>query len=324
LQRRTTKENKEMGRKKIALIGAGNIGGTLAHLALIRGLGDVVLFDVVEGMPQGKALDLMEGGPIEGFDASVVGTNDYKDIAGADVCIVTAGLPRKPGMSRDDLLATNSKIMTAVSAGIRQYAPSAFVIVVANPLDAMVTLCKRETGLPKNRVVGMAGVLDSARYRAFLAAEAKVSVQSVQAVVFGGHGDDMVPIRSACSIGGAPVTDFISEERLLAIEARTRKAGGEIVALLKTGSAFYSPATASIRMAEAYLLDKKEVLPCAAYLEGEYGYSGFYLGVPVIIGAGGVEKILELKLTADEKKALDVSAGHVKELVGAMDKVLAG
>jgi len=313
-----------MGRKKIALIGAGNIGGTLAHLALIRGLGDVVLFDVVEGMPQGKALDLMEGGPIEGFDASVVGTNDYKDIAGADVCIVTAGLPRKPGMSRDDLLATNSKIMTAVSAGIRQYAPSAFVIVVANPLDAMVTLCKRETGLPKNRVVGMAGVLDSARYRAFLAAEAKVSVQSVQAVVFGGHGDDMVPIRSACSIGGAPVTDFISEERLLAIEARTRKAGGEIVALLKTGSAFYSPATASIRMAEAYLLDKKEVLPCAAYLEGEYGYSGFYLGVPVIIGAGGVEKILELKLTADEKKALDVSAGHVKELVGAMDKVLAG
>ncbi|MBI5506292.1 MAG: malate dehydrogenase [Deltaproteobacteria bacterium] len=313
-----------MGRKKIALIGAGNIGGTLAHLALIRGLGDVVLFDVVEGLPQGKALDLMEGGPIEGFDASVVGSNDYKDIAGADVCIVTAGLARKPGMSRDDLLATNSKIMKSVAAGIKQYAPNSFVIVVANPLDAMVTLCKRETGLPKNRVVGMAGVLDSARYRAFLAAEAKVSVQSVQAVVFGGHGDDMVPVRSACSIGGAPVTDFISEARLAEIEARTRKAGGEIVALLKTGSAFYSPATASIQMAEAYLLDKKEILPCAAYLEGEYGYSGFYLGVPVQIGAGGVEKILELKLTADEKKALDVSAEHVKELVGAMDKVIAG
>ncbi len=313
-----------MGRKKIALIGAGNIGGTLAHLALIRGLGDVVLFDVVEGLPQGKALDLMEGGPIEGFDASVVGTNDYKGIAGADVCIITAGLARKPGMSRDDLLATNSKIMKSVAAGIREYAPDSFVIVVANPLDAMVTLCKRETGLPKNRVVGMAGVLDSARYRAFLAAEAKVSVQSVHAMVFGGHGDDMVPVRSACSIGGAPVTNFISEERLLAIEERTRKAGGEIVALLKTGSAFYSPATAAIQMAEAYLLDKKEVLPCAAYLEGEYGYSGFYLGVPVQIGVGGVERILELKLTADEKKALDVSAEHVKELVGAMDKVIAG
>jgi len=313
-----------MGRKKIALIGAGNIGGTLAHLALIRGLGDVVLFDVVEGMPQGKALDLLEGGPIDGTDAAIIGTNEYKDIAGADVCIVTAGLPRKPGMSRDDLLATNSKIMRSVSEGIKKYAPDAFVIVVANPLDAMVTLCKRETGLPKNRVVGMAGVLDSSRYRAFLAAEAKVSVQSVQALVFGGHGDDMVPVRSTCTIGGAPVTNFISEERLAAIEERTRKAGGEIVALLKTGSAFYSPATAAIQMAEAYLLDKKQVLPCAAYLEGEYGYSGFYLGVPAQIGAGGIERILELKLTADEKKALDVSAEHVKELVAAMDKVLAG
>ncbi|HYC01537.1 MAG TPA: malate dehydrogenase [Candidatus Limnocylindrales bacterium] len=312
-----------MARKKIALIGAGNIGGTLAHLALIRHLGDVVLFDVVEGLPQGKALDLMEGGPIEGFDARVSGTNDYKDIAGADVCIVTAGLARKPGMSRDDLLATNSKIMKSVAQGIRENAPDSFVIVISNPLDAMVTLCKRETGFPKNRVVGMAGVLDSARYRAFIAAELNVSVHSVQAMVFGGHGDDMVPVRSACTVGGAPVTDFIKEERLAQIEERTRKAGGEVVALLKTGSAFYSPATAAIQMAESYLLDQKKILPCAAYLEGEYGFNGFYLGVPVQIGAGGIEKIIEFKLTEQEKKELAVSASHVEELVGAMDKVLA-
>jgi malate dehydrogenase len=313
-----------VARKKIALIGAGNIGGTLAHLALIRHLGDVVLFDVVEGMPQGKALDLFEGGPIEGFDAKVTGTNSYADIAGADVCIVTAGLARKPGMSRDDLLATNSKIMKSVAEGIRTYAPNAFVIVISNPLDAMVTLCKRETGFPKNQVVGMAGVLDSARYRSFIAAEVGVSVHSVQAVVFGGHGDDMVPVRSACTVGGAPVTNFISDARLTEIEERTRKAGGEIVALLKTGSAYYSPATAAIQMAEAYLLDKKEVLPCAALLEGEYGYHGIYLGVPVVIGAGGVEKVVEIPLTAEEKKAVDVSAEHVAELVGALDKVLAG
>jgi malate dehydrogenase len=312
-----------MARKKIALIGAGNIGGTLAHLALLRNLGDVVLFDVVEGMPQGKALDLFEGAPIDGFDATVKGTNSYADIAGADVCIVTAGLPRKPGMSRDDLLATNSKIMKSVAEGIRTHAPKSFVIVVANPLDAMVTLCKRETGFPKNRVVGMAGVLDSARYRSFIAAELGVSVNSVQAVVFGGLGDDMVPVRSACTVGGAPVTNFLSDARLSAIEERTRKAGGEIVALLKTGSAYYSPATAAIRMAEAYLFDKKEILPCAAYLEGEYGHKDLYIGVPVVIGAGGVEKVIEIPLTAEEKKAIDVSAEHVAELVGAMDKVLA-
>jgi malate dehydrogenase len=311
-----------MGRKKIALIGAGNIGGTLAHLAALRGLGDVVLFDVVEGLPQGKALDLTEGGPIEPFDAKITGTNDIADIKGADVCIVTAGLARKPGMSRDDLLGINSKIMTDVAAGIKKNAPNAFVIIVSNPLDAMVTLAKRLTGFPKQRVVGMAGVLDSARYRAFIAMELGVSVESVQAVVLGGHGDDMVPIRSACTVGGAPITDLIAGPRLNEIEERVRKAGGEIVALLKTGSAFYSPATAAIRMAEAYLCDKQEVLPCAAYLEGEYGYSGFYLGVPVRIGAGGVEQVVELKLTEDEARQLEVSASHVKELVDALDKVL--
>ena len=311
-----------MARNKIALIGAGNIGGTLAHLALIRGLGDVILFDVVDGLPQGKALDLMEAGPIEPFDASVTGTNDYADIAGADVCIVTAGLARKPGMSRDDLLGINSKIMTQVSAGIREHAPKSLMIVISNPLDAMVTLAKRETGFPKERVVGMAGVLDSARYRSFIALELGVSVESVHAMVLGGHGDDMVPVRSSCTVGGAPVTRFLSEERLAAIEERTRKAGGEVVALLKTGSAFYSPATAAIRMAQSYLRDKKEILPCAAYLEGEYGYSGFYLGVPARIGAGGVEQVVEFDLTAAEKAALDVSASHVGDLVADLDKVL--
>ena len=311
-----------MARKKIALIGAGNIGGTLAHLAALGGLGDVVLFDVVDGMPQGKALDLMEAGPIEPYDATITGTNDYKDIKDADVCIVTAGLARKPGMSRDDLLATNSKIMTQVSEGIAANAPNAFVIIVSNPLDAMVTLAKRATGFPKQRVVGMAGVLDSARYRTFLAMELGVSVESVQALVLGGHGDDMVPVRSSCTVGGAPVTDFISETRLVEIEDRVRKAGGEIVALLKTGSAFYSPATAAIRMARAYLHDKGEILPVAAYLEGEYGHSGFYLGVPARIGAGGVEQVIELNLSEDEAKQLTVSAEHVKELVGALDKVL--
>jgi len=313
-----------VARKKIALIGAGNIGGTLAHLALLKNLGDVVLFDVVDGLPQGKALDLFEAGPIEGFDAAVKGTNSYEDLAGADVCIITAGLARKPGMSRDDLLATNAKIMKSVSEGIRKNAPKSFVIVISNPLDAMVTLCKRETGFPKNRVVGMAGVLDSARYRSFIAAELGVSVNTVQAMVFGGHGDDMVPVRSACTVGGAPVTNFIKEARLAEIEERTRKAGGEIVALLKTGSAFYSPATAAIRMAESFLLDKKEVLPCAAYLEGEYGFKDLYLGVPALIGADGVERVIEIPLTADEKKQVDVSASHVAELVGALDKVLAG
>jgi malate dehydrogenase len=311
-----------MSRRKIAMIGAGMIGGTLAHLSLLKRLGDVVLFDVIEGMPQGKALDLLESGPIEGFDASVVGTNSLADIQGADVCIVTAGLPRRPGMSRDDLLETNVKVMKNVGAGIKQYAPSSLVIVITNPLDAMVTAMKRVTGFPKQRVVGQAGVLDSARYRTFVAMELNVSVASVSAIVLGGHGDDMVPVRSLCHVGGVPVEKLIKPERLDAIEKRVRGAGGEIVNLMKTGSAFYSPAAAAIRMAESYLFDKQEILPCAALLEGEYGVNGFYVGVPVQIGAGGVERVVEVALTADERKQLDESVSHVRELVAASEKYL--
>ncbi len=297
------------------------IGGTLAHLCALKRLGDVVLFDVVEGLPQGKALDLLEAGPIEGFDASIVGTNSYADIEGADVCIVTAGLPRKPGMSRDDLLSVNTKIMTDVATNIRNRAPNAFVIVITNPLDAMVTAMKRLTAFPKQRVVGQAGVLDSARYRTFVAMELGVSVHSVTAVVLGGHGDDMVPVRSYCQVGGVPVSSLIPAARLEAIESRVRQAGGEIVNLLKT-SAFYSPAHAAILMAEAYLYDRKQILPCAALLEGEYGVQGFYVGVPVVIGAGGVEKVIEVQLTPDERRALDVSVSHVRELVQAAEKFL--
>ena len=312
-----------MARKKIALVGAGMIGGTLAHLCALKGLGDVVLFDVVEGLPQGKALDLAAAGPVEGFDCVIKGTNDYADLKGADVCIVTAGVARKPGMSRDDLLGINAKIIRTVAEGLKQHAPNAFVIVVSNPLDAMVTLMKQVTGFPKNRVVGMAGVLDSGRYRTFLAWELGVSVQSVQAMVLGGHGDDMVPVRSHTTVNGIPVASLIKPDRLDAIEKRVRGAGGEVVALLKTGSAFYSPAHSAIQMAEAYLHDRKTVLPAAAYLEGEYGLKGLYVGVPVQIGAGGVERILEISLTAEEKQALAVSADHVRELVDATAKVLA-
>jgi malate dehydrogenase len=288
----------------------------------LKGLGDVVLYDVIDGLPQGKALDLLQSAPIENFDAKITGTTKYEDIAGADVCIVTAGIVRKPGMSRDDLLGTNSKIMSSVCDGIKKHAPNAFVIVITNPLDAMVTLARRMTGFPKNRVVGQSGILDSSRYRTFIAQELKVSVASVSAVVLGGHGDDMVPVRSGCLVAGAPIEKFISSQRLDEIEARVRNAGGEIVALLKTGSAFYSPASAAVRMAESYLMDKKEILPCAAYLEGEYGVNGYYFGVPVMIGAGGVEKVIEIDLSAREKKLFDESLGHVKELVAATDKVL--
>ena len=312
-----------MARNKIALIGAGNIGGTLAHLVGLKELGDVVLFDIVDGIPQGKALDIAESSPVEGFDSKMVGTKGYSGIKGADVIIVTAGVARKPGMSRDDLLGINAKIISEVAAGIKTHAPDALVIVLTNPLDAMVTLMKRETGFPKQKVVGMAGVLDSARYCSFLAMELNVSVKSVQALVLGGHGDDMVPVRSSCTVGGVPVEQLIAADRLDAIEERTRKAGGEIVGLLKTGSAYYSPAAAAVRMAESYLLDKKEQLPCAAYLEGEYGVSDLYLGVPVQIGAGGVEKVIEVPLTEKEKKEVEVSASHVGELVAALDKVLA-
>ncbi len=311
-----------MARKKIALIGAGNIGGTLAHLCVLKGLGDVVLFDVIDGLPQGKALDMLEAGPIEGYDANITGTTSYADIAGADVCIVTAGVARKPGMSRDDLLGINCKIMSDVSSNIKQYAPDSLVIVITNPLDAMVTLTKRVTGFPKNRVVGQAGVLDSARYRTFIAQELGVSVQNVTAMVLGGHGDDMVPVRSYCQVGGVPVEKLISAARLEEIEQRTRQAGGEIVALLKTGSAFYSPASAAVQMAAAYLQDRKQILPCAAYLEGEYGIDGVYFGVPVSIGAGGVERVIEVDLSDKEKQEMGVSVGHVRELVTAMDAIL--
>ena len=311
-----------MARKKIALIGAGNIGGTLAHLCVLKGLGDVVLFDVIDGLPQGKALDMLEAGPIEGYDAHITGTTSYTDIVGADVCIVTAGVARKPGMSRDDLLGINCKIMSDVSSNIKQYAPDSLVIVITNPLDAMVTLTKRVTGFPKNRVVGQAGVLDSARYRTFIAQELGVSVQNVTAMVLGGHGDDMVPVRSYCQVGGVPVEKLISAARLEEIEQRTRQAGGEIVALLKTGSAFYSPASAAVQMAAAYLQDRKQILPCAAYLEGEYGIDGVYFGVPVSIGAGGVERVIEVDLSDKEKQEMEVSVGHVRELVTAMDAIL--
>ena len=311
-----------MARKKIALIGAGNIGGSMANLALLKGLGDVVLFDVVDGLPQGKALDLSHAGPVEGFDGNVTGTNKYEDIAGADVCIVTAGIARKPGMSRDDLLGTNCKILSSVAEGIKTHAPNSFVIVITNPLDAMVTLMQRKLGFPKNRVVGQSGILDSSRYRSFIAKELNVSVKSVQAVVLGGHGDDMVPVRSSCIIGGVPVEKLISGERLNEIEARVRNAGGEVVALLKTGSAYFSPASAAIQMTEAFLFDKKELLPCAALLEGEYGVNGYYFCVPVQIGAGGVERIIDIGLSASDKKAFDESLNHVKDIVQAMDRVL--
>src|SRR5947207_5655847 len=312
-----------MARKKIALIGAGMIGGTLAHLCALKGLGARVPFAGVEGVPEGAAVDILEGGPIEGVDIALTGTNSYADIRGADVCIVTAGVPRKPGMSRDDLLGINAKIVGTVADNIRTHAANSFVIVLTNPLDAMVTLMKQRTGFPKQRVVGMAGVLDSSRYRSFLAAELGVSVTNVQAMVLGGHGDDMVPVRSHTTVGGIPVGSFVAADRLDAIEQRTRQAGGEIVALLKTESAVYSPASAAIQIGDHYLKHRRRILPCAAWLEGEYGLRGLYVGVPVQIGAGGVERVIEIALGAEGKKALETSAGHVRELVEAMGRVLA-
>ncbi len=311
-----------MARKKIALIGAGNIGGTLAHLAAKKELGDIVLFDVVEGVPQGKALDLSQCGPIEGFDAQITGTNDYADIAGADVIIVTAGIPRKPGMSRDDLLGINLKVMKAVGEGIKANAPNAFVICITNPLDAMVWALREFSGLPHHMVVGMAGVLDSARFSHFIADEFKVSVKDVSTFVLGGHGDTMVPVVQYSTVAGIPVPDLVkmgksTQERIDAIVKRTRAGGGEIVGLLKTGSAFYAPATSGIAMAEAYLSDQKRVLPCAAYVSGEYGVDGLYVGVPVVIGAGGVEQIIEIALDDEAKGNLQVSVDAVKELLVA-------
>jgi malate dehydrogenase len=310
-------------RKKIAFIGAGNVGATCAHLCFLRSLGDIVLYDIIDGLPQGKALDMLESGPVLGIDVDVTGSTNIKDIAGADCCVVTSGSPRKPGMSRDDLLKINAGVMNEVGRAIKEVASNAFVIVVTNPLDAMVTQVKRVTGFPKHRVVGQAGVLDSARYRTFLARELRVSVDSFNAMVLGGHGDDMVPVRSYTTCGGVPIERVITQDRLDQIEKRTRNGGGEIVELMKTSS-YYAAGTAVFRMVEAYMLDKKEVLPCAAYLEGEYGVNGFYAGVPVIIGADGVEKIVQIELTAAEKQAFESSVGHVRELVEAMDKVIGG
>ncbi|MBV9862053.1 MAG: malate dehydrogenase [Alphaproteobacteria bacterium] len=309
-----------MARRKIALIGAGQIGGTLALLAGLKQLGDVMLFDIVEGVPQGKALDIVQGSSIEGYDAAITGTNDYADIAGADVVIVTAGIPRKPGMSRDDLIGVNAKVVQSVGEAIRKHCPEAFVITITNPLDVMVWVMREACGLPPERVVGMAGVLDSARFRYFLAEELGVSVEDVSAFVLGGHGDTMVPLPRYSTVAGIPLPDIVkmgwtTQARIDQIVQRTRDGGAEIVGLLKTGSAFYAPASAAISMAEAYLLDKKRVLPCAAWLEGQYGVDGLYVGVPVVIGAGGVERVVEIALDGEEKAAFDKSVDAVRGLV---------
>ncbi|MEQ6202336.1 malate dehydrogenase [Sulfitobacter sp. HNIBRBA2951] len=311
-----------MARAKIALIGAGNIGGTLAHLAAVKELGDVVMFDIADGLPQGKALDIAESGPSEGFDVAMSGTSDYADIAGADVCIVTAGVARKPGMSRDDLLGINLKVMKSVGEGIAAHAPNAFVICITNPLDAMVWALREFSGLPHEKVCGMAGVLDSARFRHFLAEEFNVSMRDVTAFVLGGHGDTMVPLVRYSTVAGIPLPDMVkmgwtTQEKLDAIVQRTRDGGAEIVGLLKTGSAFYAPATSAIEMAEAYLRDQKRVLPCAAYVDGAYGLNGFYVGVPTVIGAGGVEKVVEISMDKDEQAMFDNSVTAVKGLVEA-------
>jgi malate dehydrogenase len=311
-----------MPRPKIALIGAGQIGGTLAHLAALKELGDVVLFDIAEGTPQGKALDIAEAGPSAGFDAEMVGTNDYAAIDGADVVIVTAGVPRKPGMSRDDLLGINLKVMKSVGEGIRKHAPDAFVICITNPLDAMVWALREYSGLPHKRVVGMAGVLDSARFRHFLSLEFGVSMRDVTAFVLGGHGDTMVPLVRYSTVAGIPLPDLVSmgwtsQDRLDAIVQRTRDGGAEIVGLLKTGSAFYAPATSAIEMAEAYLKDQKRVLPCAAWVDGAYGLRGMYVGVPCVLGADGVERVIDITLSRDEQGMFDKSVEAVKGLVAA-------
>ncbi|MEM0988289.1 MAG: malate dehydrogenase [Pseudomonadota bacterium] len=311
-----------MSRSKIALIGAGQIGGTLAHLVGLKEMGDVILFDIVEGVPQGKALDIAESSPVDGFDARFKGTQDYADIAGSDVVIVTAGVPRKPGMSRDDLLGINLKVMKAVGEGIKAHAPDAFVICITNPLDAMVWALREFSGLPQNKVVGMAGVLDSARFRHFLADEFNVSVKDVTAFVLGGHGDTMVPLVRYSAVAGIPLPDLVkmgwtTQENLDAIVQRTRDGGAEIVGLLKTGSAFYAPAASAITMAESYLKDQRRLLPCAAYVSDAYGLDGMYVGVPCIIGENGVEKVVEIELDKAEKAMLEKSIDAVKGLVDA-------
>ncbi|WP_321343435.1 malate dehydrogenase [Breoghania sp.] len=315
-----------MARNKIALVGSGQIGGTLAHLAGLKELGDVVMFDIAEGIPQGKALDIAESSPVDGFDVKLAGTNTYEALEGSDVVIVTAGVPRKPGMSRDDLLEINLKVMEQVGAGLKKYCPNAFVICITNPLDAMVWALQKFSGLPANKVVGMAGVLDSSRFRHFLADEFDVSVKDVTAFVLGGHGDTMVPLTRYSTVAGIPLPDLVkmgwcTQERLDEIVQRTRDGGAEIVSLLKTGSAFYAPAASAIAMAESYLGDKKRVMPCAAHLDGQYGLSGTYLGVPTVIGAGGIERIIEIDLNSDEKANFDKSVAAVDGLVQACKKI---
>lgn len=319
-----------MGRKKISIIGGGQIGGVIAQLIALRQLGDVVLYDIVEDMPQGKTLDIAEASRIDGFDISVKGTNDYKDIDGSDIIIVTAGLPRKPGMSRDDLLTTNAKIMQTVAENVKKHAPNSIAIIISNPLDAMVTLYKKITGFPANKVIGQAGVLDSSRFSTFIAWELGVSVKDVNAMVLGGHGDTMVPIVRYANVNGIPVVELLQKkykdkakaaEVMSAMVERTKMAGGEVVKLLKTGSAFYSPASASIAMAESIIFDEKRVLPVCAYLNGEFGVNGYYVGVPAVLGSTGVEKIIEFDLNSDEKALLDNSVNAVKGLVADMERL---
>jgi malate dehydrogenase len=308
-------------RKKLAVIGAGFVGSTCAHWAAQKELADVVLLDVNDGAAKGKALDLFEASPVEGFDSMVKGTSDYADIAGSDVVIITAGIPRKPGMSRDDLLSTNAKIMKEVCKGVKQHAPNSVVIVVSNPLDAMAYVAKEVLGFPRNRVLGMAGVLDGARMRSFIAEELNVSVKDVQAFVLGGHGDTMVPMPRHCSVGGVPLTEMLSKERIDAINTRTRNGGAEIVGLLKTGSAYYAPAASAVQMAEAILKNQNRILPCAALLEGEYGVNGLFIGVLCKLGGKGLEKVIELKINEEERKGLDNSIKAVQELVDALKKL---
>lgn len=308
-----------MGRKKITIVGAGNVGATAAHWAAEKELGDIVLVDIIEGMPQGKALDLMESRPIEGFDVTITGTNGYEETAGSDLVIITSGLPRKPGMSREDLLQKNKEIVISVTKSVVAQSPHCIIIIVSNPLDTMSYVAKAVSGFPKNRVMGMAGVLDTARFRVFIAMELNVSVEDIQALVLGGHGDSMVPLPCNASVGGIPLTQLLPKEKIDAIVARTRKAGGEIVALLKTGSAYYSPSASVIQMAEAILKDKKRILPCCAYLEGEYGLNDIYFGVPVKLGSDGVGQILEVSLTEEEKSLVQQSGKAVKESIAALN-----
>lgn len=308
-----------MGRKKITIVGAGNVGATAAHWAAEKELGDIVLVDIVEGMPQGKALDLMEARPVEGFDATITGTNGYEETADSDLVIITSGLPRKPGMSREDLLQKNKEIVSSVTKSVVAKSPNSIIIIVSNPLDTMSYVAKVVSGFPKNHVMGMAGILDSARFKVFIAMELNVSVEDIQAMVLGGHGDSMVPLPGNASIGGIPLTQLLSKEKIDAIVTRTRKAGGEIVALLKTGSAYYSPSASAIQMAEAILKDKKRILPCCAYLEGEYGLNDIYFGVPVKLGSNGIEQIIEVSLTEEEKELVLQSGKAVKESIFSLN-----